>query len=67
MTLTEALFWNFIKLQSGLSHYRAPNIFPGKKYFGPYRFLPCFFALGAYLQYKGSKLNKEEEVERSKF
>jgi len=27
------------------------DAFPGKKYFGLYRFLPCFFLLGAALEF----------------
>ena len=45
---------------------RLPTIVPGRDYFGPYRFLPIFFALGAFLQFKGFRLSDEEEIEYSK-
>ena len=66
MALTESVFRNYIKLQSRLSRFRAPNLFPGKKYFGIYRYLPFFFVLGGFLQYKVFKLQEEEEVQLSK-
>jgi hypothetical protein len=66
MALTEALFRNFIKAQTRLGDFRMPSIFPGKKYFGVYRYLPFFFGLGGFLQYKAFKLQEEEEVQLSK-
>lgn len=30
---------------------RCLGLFPGKKYFGTYRFLPCFFVLGGVMEW----------------